>query len=85
MSEGVLAPNMTKKFQKEESQIANEKLPCSMLWGGLSVNSKCKLRPPNKKCIGKNMINCLANSPMVENSKCKIGQVENLGLLTDWF
>ena len=38
MSEGLLAPNMTNKFQKEVSEIAGEILLCSMLWGGLSVN-----------------------------------------------
>ena len=38
MSEGVLSPNLTKKFQWEGSQIAKKKFPCTMLLGGLSVN-----------------------------------------------
>ena len=38
MSQGPLCPNLTKKFHKEVSQIANRNLPCMMLLGGLSVN-----------------------------------------------
>ena len=38
MSQGPLCPNLTKKFQKEVSQIANRNLPRAMLLGGLSVN-----------------------------------------------
>ena len=33
-----LCPNSTKKVQKEVSQIANYKLQCPILLGGLSVN-----------------------------------------------
>ena len=38
MSLGVLCPNLTKLFQKEVSQIANDKLPIATTIGGLSVN-----------------------------------------------
>ena len=38
MSQAVLSPNLTKKFQWEVSQIANNRFPCVMLLGGLSVN-----------------------------------------------
>ena len=38
MSQGPLCPNLTQKFQKEVSQIANRNLSCVMLLGGLSVN-----------------------------------------------
>ena len=38
MSQGPLCPNLTKKFQKEVSQIANRNLSRVMLLGGLSVN-----------------------------------------------
>ena len=38
MSQGPLCPNLTKKVQKEVSQIANRNLPSVMLLFGLSVN-----------------------------------------------
>ena len=38
MCQAVLSPNLTKKFQREVSQIANNRFPCVMLLGGLSVN-----------------------------------------------
>ena len=38
MSQGVLSPNLTKKFQWEVSQIAEKKFLCAILLGGLSVN-----------------------------------------------
>ena len=38
MSQGPLCPNLTKKFQKEVSQIANRNFSCMILLGGLSVN-----------------------------------------------
>ena len=38
MSQGPLCPNLTKKFQKEVSQIANRNLSWVILLGGLSVN-----------------------------------------------
>ena len=38
MSQGPLCPNLTQKFQKEVSQIANRNLSCVILLGGLSVN-----------------------------------------------
>ena len=38
MSQGPLCPNLTQKFQKEVSQIANRNFPLVMLLGGLSVN-----------------------------------------------
>ena len=38
MSQGPLCPNLTKKFQKEVSQIANRNLSRVILLGGLSVN-----------------------------------------------
>ena len=38
MSQGPLCPNLTQKFQKEVSQIANRNLPRPILLGGLSVN-----------------------------------------------
>ena len=46
MSQGPLCPNLTKKFQKEVSQIANGNLSRIILLGGLSVNlnhlKRCK-------------------------------------------
>ena len=38
MSQGPLCPKLTKKFQKEVSQIANHNLSRVILLGGLSVN-----------------------------------------------
>ena len=38
MSKAVLCPNLTKKFQKEVSQMADHKLLCTTAIGGLSVN-----------------------------------------------
>ena len=38
MSQGPLCPNLTQKFQKEVSQIANRNFPIMILLGGLSVN-----------------------------------------------
>ena len=38
MSQGPLCPNLTKKVQKEVSQIANHNLPCPILLGGLSLH-----------------------------------------------
>ena len=37
MCQAVLSPNLTKIFQWEVSQIANNRFPCPMLLGGLSV------------------------------------------------
>ena len=54
MCQAVLSPNLTKKFQWEVSQIADNRFPCVMLLGGLSVNL-------NHLKIGKNvqkMSNC---------------------------
>ena len=38
MSQAVLRPNLTKKFQWEVSQIANKERSRALLQGGLSVN-----------------------------------------------
>ena len=38
MSQGLLCPKLTKKVQKEVSQMANCNLSCVMLLGGLRVN-----------------------------------------------
>ena len=38
MCQAVLSPNLTKKIQWEVSQIADNRFPCVMLLGGLSVN-----------------------------------------------
>ena len=38
MSQGPLCSNLTKKFQKEVSQMANRNLSLMILLGGLSVN-----------------------------------------------
>ena len=38
MSQGPLCPNLTKKFQKEVSQMANCNFSRVILLGGLSVN-----------------------------------------------
>ena len=38
MCQAVLSPNLTKKFQCNVSQIADNRFPCVMLLGGLSVN-----------------------------------------------
>ena len=49
MSQGPLCPNLTKKVQKEVSQIANRNLPSVMLLGGLSVNlNHLKRESPSK-------------------------------------
>ena len=37
MSQGPLCPNLTKKFQKEVSQIANHNLSPVILLGGLTT------------------------------------------------
>ena len=57
MSQGPLCPNLTKKVQKEVSQIANRNLPRAMLLGGLSVNFKCKLKPPKNLQTELNYLN----------------------------
>ena len=44
MSQGPLCPNLTKKVQKEVSQMANRKLSCAMLYRWF----KCKLKAPKK-------------------------------------
>ena len=44
MSQDPLCPNLTKKVQKEVSQMANHKLSCAMLYRWF----KCKLKPPKK-------------------------------------
>ena len=44
MFQGPLCPNLTKKVQKEVSQMANCNLSCVMLLGGL----KYELKPPKK-------------------------------------
>ena len=65
MSQGPVCPNLTKKVQKEVSQIANRNLSLVILLGGLSVNLnhlktsnfnhfnhlnlKLKLKPPKNK------------------------------------
>ena len=38
MCQAVLSPNLTKTFQWEVSQIADNRFPLVMLLGGLSVN-----------------------------------------------
>ena len=38
MSQGPLCPNLTKKVQKEVSQMSNRNLSLVILLGGLSVN-----------------------------------------------
>ena len=51
MSQGPLCPNLTKKVQKEVSQMANRKLSCAMLYRWF----KCKLKPPkNQQMINRN-------------------------------
>ena len=45
MSQGPLCPNLTKKVQKEVSQMANRKLSCAMLYRWF----KCKLKPPKNE------------------------------------
>ena len=45
MSQGPLCPNLTKKVQKEVSQMANRKLSCAMLYRWF----KCKLKPPKNQ------------------------------------
>ena len=47
MSQGPLCPNLTKKVQKEVSQIANRNLSRMILLGGLSVNlNHLKIKHP---------------------------------------
>ena len=49
MSQGPLCPNLTQKFQKEVSQIANRNLSHVMLLGGLSINlNHLKMEPIGK-------------------------------------
>ena len=48
MCQGPLCPNLTKKVQKEVSQMANRKLSCAMLYRWF----KCKLKPPKNYSIG---------------------------------
>ena len=38
MSQGVLCPNLTNKFQSKVSQNGQSQLPCAVAIGGLSVN-----------------------------------------------
>ena len=38
MCQAILSPNLTKKFQWKVSQIADNRFPCVMLLGGLSIN-----------------------------------------------
>ena len=38
MSQGTLCPNLSKKAQKEVSQMASRNLSCVILLGGLTVN-----------------------------------------------
>ena len=40
MSQGPLCPDLTKKVQKEVSQMANRNFSCAMLLGVLSVKKK---------------------------------------------
>ena len=47
MSQGPLCPHLTKKVQKEVSQMANRKLSCAMLFRWF----KCKLKPPKNRCM----------------------------------
>ena len=54
MSQGPMSPNLTKKVQKEVSQMANRKLSCAMLYRWF----KCKLKPPK---------NSQANGSLREN------------------
>ena len=49
MSQGPLCPNLTKKVQKEVSQMANRKLSCAMLYRWF----KCKLKPPKNWYLSK--------------------------------
>ena len=47
MSQGPLCPNLSQKVQKEVSQMANHKLSCAMLSGGLSINLNPLIIPNN--------------------------------------
>ena len=47
MSQGPLCPNLTKKFQKEVSQMVNRNLEIAMLLGGLSVNLNHLIKSKN--------------------------------------
>ena len=60
MCQAVLSPNLTKKFQREVSQIASDRFPCVMLLGGLSVNL-------NHLKIEKNISLCISNYVRVTN------------------
>ena len=54
MSQAVLSPNLTKKFQWEVSQIANKERSLAPLYRWF----KCKLKPPKnlkKKNFGPNI------------------------------
>ena len=51
MSHGPLCPNLSKKVQKEVSQMTNCNLSCAMLYGGLSVNLNHLKRGDEKQVI----------------------------------
>ena len=60
MSQGPLCPNLTKKVQKEVSQMANCNLSCVILVGGLSVN----LNHLKTLCIP--LMNCLSSLELTD-------------------
>ena len=72
MCQAVLSPNLTKKFQWEVSQIANNRFPLVMLLGGLSVNlnhlkrKKIKMSKENIE----NLIEVLNSSSSAGINKC---------------
>ena len=55
MSQGPLCPNLTKKFQKEMSQIANCNFPLVMLLGGLSLKTKYVHLPEKSALLLRNI------------------------------
>ena len=60
MCQAVLSPNLTKKFQWEVSQIADNRFPLVMLLGGLSVNLnhlKSQLTGIQETCLSDNKTN----------------------------
>ena len=85
MSQGPLCPNLTKKVQKEVSQMANRKLSCAMLYRWF----KCKLKPPKNDCLITVEKHVLVNFPPFSTHLFLLCKVNVLFLLcaklTDYF
>ena len=85
MSQGPLCPNLTKKFQKEVSQIANHNLSHVILLGGLSVYlNHLKKNPSTNKWTNdliSSSIRVGAQSCVGGNEKAGHKKIRKLGVL----